>query len=503
MEKNYDDDTWLASTDASEMSHTPQRLDSYLGEPEPAIVTGLCDATGDDKKSSRFRRYLGGAAVLLVLLLIIVAISVGARSKGEQAAKQTSHSVEAPTPSGASLGPTPITAYKVADIIESSALFSGAEFDDLDSYQTKALNWALTQNLPAPEYPGLSLEEQARQLYALACIYFSTFRQPNGCTGNYFGEDTALPGWFSDDGWMWKAGEVCEWYGITCDDQRRVARLDLASNGLTGTFPPETQLLKDSLTYLDLSGNLIHNKGYEGNAWLGELTNLEYLYIASTSFENDGIPTEIGKLTKLKELDVSYVLYFGPLTEGMWAGLTDLSYLVMDGNGFNSSLPQDLISLPSLKYLYVADSFLEGSLDFIADMPTIAELWIDDNPGLSGLLPASVADSETLQSLSLTHCGLTGTIPTEFGLMTDMVQMWLYGNKLSGTIPTELAKIPTLVRLHLQENNLAGAMPEGLCNRRSPLGQLTELGADCDDDVVTCAETCCSCCGEQCIVEQG
>jgi hypothetical protein len=141
---------------------------------------------------------------------------------------------------------------------------------------------------------------------------------------------------------------------------------------------------------------------------------------------------------------------------------------------------------------------VEGDLDFVAEMPKISELWIDDSPGLSGSLPAAIAGSETLASLSLTNCGLTGTLPTEFGLMTNMVQVWLYGNELSGTIPTELENLIALKILNLQVNNLTGTMPEGLCNRRSPIGRLSELEADCDGDVV-CADTCCTCCGEICI----
>ena len=50
--------------------------------------------------------------------------------------------------------------------------------------------------------------------------------------------------------------------------------LSQSSNGLTGTFPLETTLMKDTLVRLDLSNNLIYNPGYEHNSFLGELINL-------------------------------------------------------------------------------------------------------------------------------------------------------------------------------------------------------------------------------------
>jgi hypothetical protein len=465
------------------------------------------EANGHDEmiqpeQYSYSRKYRWYAVGLLVIVGMAVGIAVGVTQPNTEQLLNSTSPAGAPTPleEDGTPGPTSTAAAEIANVILANAVFQGTEFDDPESYQSKAMKWALTQSLPAAQYSNLSLEVQARQLYALACIYFSTFSRPNAWTDELFGVNVALPTWFSNDGWLVRA-EVCQWFGITCDEQNRVSKLELDTNGLTGTFPPEVQLLKDSLTYLDLYNNLVHNKGDEGNSWLGQLTNLEYLYFGATSFEYNGVPTEIGQLTKLKELDFSYSLYMGPLREGMWGGMTDLSYLVMDGNAYNSALPQDLVSLSNLEFLYAGNSLVEGDLDFVAEMPKISELWIDDSPGLSGSLPAAIAGSETLASLSLTNCGLTGTLPTEFGLMTNMVQLWLYGNELSGTIPTELENLIALKILNLQVNNLTGTMPEGLCNRRSPIGRLSELEADCDGDVA-CADTCCTCCGEICIDPQ-
>jgi hypothetical protein len=277
-----------------------------------------------------------------------------------------------------------------------------------------------------------------------------------------------------------------------------VEKIELDKNGLTGYFPPEVALLHESLKYIDLFNNLVHNKGDLGNSFLGELTNLEYLFYGSTSFEYDGVPTEIGRLSKLKEYDFSYTLYFGDITGSFWSGLESLNYLVMDGNSYNTSLPTQLVALPELQFLYVGFSFLEGEMEFIKDMPNIRELWLDDNPGLSGSIPTSIGQATTLASFSATNCDLTGTIPTEFGNLSEMLQVWVYDNNLTGKIPTELGSLVKLKILDLQKNSITGDMPEQLCARRDPFGRLTELEADCDGKV-SCPDDCCTCCGEGCV----
>lgn len=426
-----------------------------------------------------------------IILLGVVAISVGI------ALAVRGPKVDAPTPVPMTPGPTPTNANEVRDVIVANSRFGGSEFESDETHQSKALEWTLTQDFPSEDIP-LTFDEQILQTYALACIYFSTNAVRSAWTDFHYGPDVALPGWFSNRGWVQNADEVCNWYGVTCNDEMRVEKIELDTNGLTGSFPSEVALLKDSLKYLDLYNNLVHNKDDEGNAWLGELVNIEKLFYGTTSFEYDGIPTEIGLLTNLQEYDMSYTLYFGELTGDMWTNLVNLNYLVMDGNAYNSTIPQQLMDLPDLEYLYAGFSFLEGNLDFLPNMPKIFELWMDDNPGLSGPIPSTLPNADTLVSMSATNCGLTGTIPTELGLMTDMIQMWFYDNDLTGTIPTELGQMIKMKVLNLQKNDLTGEMPSQLCSRRTPFGRLDELEADCDGEI-TCADTCCTCCGEDCI----
>jgi hypothetical protein len=169
--------------------------------------------------------------------------------------------------------------------------------------------------------------------------------------------------------------DVCLWYGITCDDVTgKVTKIELFSNRLTGSFPAETSLLEDSLNYLDLYNNFLVNVGDEGNAWLGELTNLEYLFYGTNGFQYDGIPTHINRLKKLLEYDCSYNLYFGPLTSNNFVDMPLLNYLSLGGNAYNTSIPETILSLSNLGWLYMEDCFLEGRLDeFLPRFQNIGE----------------------------------------------------------------------------------------------------------------------------------
>eukprot|EP00339_Tiarina_fusa_P004892 CAMPEP_0116998044 /NCGR_PEP_ID=MMETSP0472-20121206/1258_1 /TAXON_ID=693140 ORGANISM="Tiarina fusus, Strain LIS" /NCGR_SAMPLE_ID=MMETSP0472 /ASSEMBLY_ACC=CAM_ASM_000603 /LENGTH=482 /DNA_ID=CAMNT_0004697087 /DNA_START=121 /DNA_END=1569 /DNA_ORIENTATION=+ len=463
-----------------------------IGMETPVDLGKDADGESETPKSNRKVLIIGIIVVAIAAIAIGVAVAVSGSPDSARAAPSPAPTI-ASTP-----GPTPTYASEVRDSVFAIARFGGSEFDDPDSYQSRALGWVLTQDLPATDIP-LSREDQASQLYALACIYYNTYATRSDWTDFHFGPDVAIPGWFNNRGWLISANEVCTgWYGISCNEEGKVSKIELDTNGLTGYFPPETALLADSLTYLDLFSNLVHNRGDLGNSWLGEMTNIEYLFYGTTSFEYDGVPTEIGLLTNLKEYDFSYTLYFGEFEGSTWTQLTNLNYLVMDGNAYNSSLPDEMLALPNLQYLYSGFSFLEGSLDFVPQMPAVFELWVDDNPGLAGVIPDNIADASTMVSFSATNCGLTGTLPTQLGGLSEMIQLWFYNNKLTGTIPTELANLVKMKILNVQKNELTGDMPERLCQRKSPFGRLEELEADCDGEI-ECPDTCCTCCGDVCI----
>jgi hypothetical protein len=135
------------------------------------------------------------------------------------------------------------------------------------------------------------------QFYALACIYFAT----NGASNKF--TDLVTPGcpvptWTVDD-WLLPR-HYCQWTGVTCNDvQNAVVAIDLASNQLHGTFPPEVVLLKASLQRINVANNELHTS--QDPKWLYRMAELQYLYFGSTSWEYPGVPQYLSGARKLSE----------------------------------------------------------------------------------------------------------------------------------------------------------------------------------------------------------
>ena len=413
-----------------------------------------------------------------------------------------------PTPSPMATVPAPTTPLSdVHILIKSKMPDNGASLAYADSYQSKALEW-LEAN-PAEEDQGIrrrlaiSTEDRTVQRFALACIYYATYRVKSPYTEMELGPDLVF-GWISSVGWLDEADE-CTWHGITCNEEGQVTEIDLKANLLTGVFPAETVLLKGTLTRLDIHKNYVYNYGDAQISWLGEMAALQDLNIAENAFHYDGIPTAFGQLQNLVDLDCSYTLFFGKLQPEIFANLPNLEYLYIGGNSYNSSIPSTFENLAKVQYFYAEYTDLTGDLSILTTPEKNAELyevWIDRNPDVSGEIPTALGNYTNLASLSLTELDLHGALPTELGQIANMQQMWFYGNHLEGEIPSELGLLKNLRILELQLNDFQDSMPWQICNTKYIHGLLEVLGADCDEPniEVHCPNPeCCTCCGQQCM----
>mmetsp|Transcript_3482 Transcript_3482/g.9625 ORF Transcript_3482/g.9625 Transcript_3482/m.9625 type:complete len:667 (-) Transcript_3482:128-2128(-) len=420
----------------------------------------------------------------------------------------------APSPSDTSTTPAPTpspvtTATDPPNFVPTQApsaeLFSflapklpdgGFSLQFTDSYQSKAFEW-----LEANHVAGDHTAARVLQRFALASIYYATYSVETPYTIQEIGPGLIF-GWIRTDNWV-QAQDECTWYGITCNDEGLVEEIDLSKNFLTGQFPPEVVLLKDSLVRLDLFRNNFYNPGEKWNSFIGDLTLLQDLSIGQTGFEYDGIPPFIGQLSNLVDLDVSYALFFGALKPEIFDNLPNLEYLYIGGNSFNTPLPSTFSSLSKLKYFYAEFTDLTGDLSFFKNPdkhPDFYEAWIDQNPEVTGQIPPELAGHSKMASLSLTDLDLFGQIPTQLGDMVELKQLWLFGNRLSGNIPSELAKIEGLVRLELQGNEMTGPMPFEICTTKFLKDKMEILGADCKDKIDCPSQEgeCCTCCGDDC-----
>ncbi len=219
--------------------------------------------------------------------------------------------------------------------------------------------------------------------------------------------------WTNNTGWIDGAAgtdcDVCNWYGVGCDNGRVVA-LNLQVNNLAGPLPTEI-------------GNLtmLNNLGMLGNQLSGS------------------IPTSIGNLTNLESLELSENQLTGTIPASI-GNLTNLSHIQLNDNQLSGAIPTEIGSLSSIGSLYFQQNLLSGDI------------------------PSTIGNLSNLIFLGLQNNQLTGSIPTEMGNLTQMVTLELNNNLLSGSIPAELSSLTDLEYLYLSNNDLSGCLPVELLN---------------------------------------
>jgi len=191
--------------------------------------------------------------------------------------------------------------------------------------------------------------------------------------------------WGQSEGWYGHI-DVCNYFGIDCIFTDTISRLWMPRNGLQGP-----------------------------------------------------IPTELGLLTSLRELDLS-----------------------SNDNEVFGPIPTQLESLTSLGILDLAESQIDGPIPtFLGNMTSLNKLDLA-SCGLTGTIPSAIFQLQELSFLSLSDNKLNGTLSTEFGKFSDLDILRLNKNDLTGTLPLELMNMETLGLLHVADNKFSGAFPEFL-----------------------------------------
>ncbi len=109
------------------------------------------------------------------------------------------------------------------------------------------------------------------------------------------------------------------------------------------------------------------------------------------------------------------------------------------------------------------DSVVNGWLGVTVANSRVTRLWLHLN-GLTGSIPTELGNLSNLNRLWLYSNQLTGSIPTELGNLSNLEDLWLYSNQLTGSIPTELGNLSNLEDLLLYSNQLTGSIPTELGN---------------------------------------
>ena len=235
---------------------------------------------------------------------------------------------------------------------------------------------------------------------------------------------TGGPDWANRRNWGTHA-PLGDWYGVSVDDDGRVWRLDLSSNGLTGHLPPAIGELRQ-LWSLNLSSNRIAGR----------------------------IPPEIGNLDRLGDL-------------------------LLGDNRLVGEIPRELLSLSSsLETLELANNRLSGALPFLGAFDRLEWVILHSNLLDGGLHHVDWRSlRQHLSLLDLSRNRLSGTLPPDLGELGSLVLLDLSDNQLSGSVPTEFGGLRNLWQLSLERNpDLSGPLPDILPDSLDQLEGLHFMG---------------------------
>lgn len=184
------------------------------------------------------------------------------------------------------------------------------------------------------------------------------------------------------------------------------------------------------------------------------------------------LPESIGKLTKLKILNLQYNNFEGTIPSSM-KDLTALTELNLYNNQFSGELPAfvgEFTNLRSLDCSYNQFTSIPNAYSKLQSLTAMDVSYqgvynaetdrYESNASFN--FPSSFLQLKKLDSLFMIDCGLTGELPATMGNMAGLTEFKAYNNDLSGAIPASLGQISRLGILNLANNKLTGSIPAEL-----------------------------------------
>ncbi|KAI5069387.1 hypothetical protein GOP47_0015688 [Adiantum capillus-veneris] len=269
-----------------------------------------------------------------------------------------------------------------------------------------------------------------------------------------------------------------KWSGLTCDEQGvDLLAINLSGKQLRGTITPSLSLLSlRSLTSLDLSQNNL--------TLSSDVSNLSSLIppsltLLNLSYTNAIITADspqhqlstilminVSSAQSLEHLWLDGMQLSGSLPQQMGRTFPSLQTLSLSHNSLTGQLPaaaQQLLSFHSLQHLDLSHNNLSGTLDSWCGIgsnlsATLTYLDVSYNT-LQGVIPPTLANCSALQHLDLSYNGLRGSIPAALPLSCRNLTFFsvIYAMTLSGSLPSEFGLLSRLESLLLEGNNFSGS----------------------------------------------
>jgi Leucine-rich repeat (LRR) protein len=203
--------------------------------------------------------------------------------------------------------------------------------------------------------------------------------------------------WNNNTNWLDSGQTIDSWDGVTVTADR-VTILNLSSRNLQGEFPVE----------------------------LGNLTDLEYLYLNNNQGINDTIPSEIGNLTKLITLQLNNSDLVGQIPDELYK-LDTLATLYLYNNNLEGAISDSVYKLKELSTFRIFSNNFTSISNRIGRLSKLNDLSVQSNQLTS--LPDSINNLTNLTTLEASNNFLT-TIPV-MGGMTNLGSLTLDNNSIT------------------------------------------------------------------------
>ncbi|KAJ7965890.1 Receptor-like protein kinase [Quillaja saponaria] len=262
--------------------------------------------------------------------------------------------------------------------------------------------------------------------------------------------------------WDVKGGKpICNFTGVSCNNQGHVIKIDVTGWSLSGYFPKDVCSYLPELRVLRLSNNSFRGDFLDSvvNCSALEELNMNHMF-------HRGTLPDFSSMKSLRILDLSNNFFTGGFPMSVF-NLTDIEVLNFNENaGFNLwKLPENISRLKKIKTMLLMTCMIHGQIPAsIGNMTSLVDLELTGN-FLMGQIPAEIGLLKNLEQLELYYnYHLVGNIPEELGNLTELRDLDMSVNKLSGNIPESIWRLPKLKVLQLYNNSITGEIPSVIEN---------------------------------------
>ncbi|XP_010051569.3 receptor kinase-like protein Xa21 [Eucalyptus grandis] len=264
--------------------------------------------------------------------------------------------------------------------------------------------------------------------------------------------------------------------------------LYLGTNGFRGNIP-RYFLNFSNLIIFDVEENQLSGPIPTD---LGNLKNLEFVYLGSNQLTGETYGSELGFLIalsncpSLQDLRMGYNPLRGSIPESIknfsnslqilsapncqirgripeeMGFLKRLTFLRLSNNALDCNIPSSIGGLERLQRLYLDNNHLEGPMpNEICNLTGLGELLLQQNR-ISGSIPNCIENLSSLQNFLLSSNDMTSVIPFSLWGLQELIFLNLSLNSFNGVLPLEMGKMRAIESIDLSWNQLTGAIPSSI-----------------------------------------